>query len=137
VKAGGGCFSLYVFVTLFLITTFVWYQHHRATDHTDSSLLTTSYRRSKEQGCWHVLSQPDSSPCQKDARSHTGHQLLFVFRSREMTRSKAADWDTILSSHWVTSSTDDSFSSASTPTTKLTYVSYKHHVKTLTLSVDG
>ena len=32
---------------------------HCSTDHVDSWMLTTSDRWSREQGCWHVLSQPD------------------------------------------------------------------------------
>jgi len=32
---------------------------HCSSDHADSWVLTTSDRWSREQGCWHVLSQPD------------------------------------------------------------------------------
>jgi len=40
------------------------------TDHADSWVQTTSYRWSREQGCWHVLSQPDLFHSQEDVRSH-------------------------------------------------------------------
>jgi len=49
---------------------------HCSTDHVDSWVLTTSDRWSREQGCWHVVSQQELSRSQSAARPR---RLLAVF----------------------------------------------------------
>jgi len=43
---------------------------HRSTDHADSQVLTTSYRGSTEQCCWHVPPQAVVSVSREDAICH-------------------------------------------------------------------